>query len=370
MNALNSVLGRATVLAGALLLLAGCERPIPVSTQEGYRGTAMVDVQNPRLLADKRAANAMPEALPASAASGVLASSIYQNVPALGHLDLAEFTRLMNAMTAWVSPEEGCAYCHNPANLASEEKYTKVVSRRMIEMTQHINSSWKPHVAETGVTCYTCHRGNPVPQGIWFAHLENDGVKSKFAGNRAGQNIATAEVGMTSLPFDPFTTFLQDATEIRVVSRTALATNDPTSIKQTEWTYGLMMHMSQSLGVNCTHCHNSRSFIDWNQSNPVRVTAWYGIRLVRDLNVAYLNPLASLLPPKRLGVAGDGPKVGCATCHQGAAKPLYGAPMLADYTAFAAPPVVAPPAAMPVEAAPEELPEPQPAEPAVSASSQ
>lgn len=368
MNPLSSVLARTSVIAGALLLLAGCEPSVPVSTQEGYRGTGMVDVQNPRALADKQALNAMPEALPASAASGVLASSVYQNVPALGHLDLTEFTRLMNAMTAWVSPAEGCAYCHNPANLASEEKYTKVVARRMIEMTQHVNSTWKPHVAATGVTCYTCHRGNPVPEGIWFDHLANDGVKAKYAGNRAGQNIATPEVGLTSLPFDPFTTFLSEAGNVRVVSRTALATNDPTSIKQAEWSYGLMMHMSQSLGVNCTHCHNSRSFIDWNQSNPVRVTAWHGIRMVRDLNVAYLTPIAPLLPPNRLGAAGDGPKVGCATCHQGAKKPLYGAPMLADYTAFAAPPMVTPPDAMPVEAVPEAP--PPPPEPAVSASAQ
>ena len=32
------------------------------------------------------------------------------------------------------------------------------------------------------------------------------------------------------------------------------------SLKQTEHTYGLMMHMSDSLGVNCTYCHNTRSF--------------------------------------------------------------------------------------------------------------
>ena len=31
---------------------------------------------------------------------------------------------------------KGCNYCHNPANLASDEKYTKVVARRMIQMTR------------------------------------------------------------------------------------------------------------------------------------------------------------------------------------------------------------------------------------------
>ena len=42
----------------------------------------------------------------------------------------------------------------------------------MLQMMRHINQDWKTHVAETGVVCYTCHRGNPVPANIWF---ENPG---------------------------------------------------------------------------------------------------------------------------------------------------------------------------------------------------
>ncbi len=80
----------------------------------------------------------------------------------------ANFTRLMASITTWVAPRQGCAYCHDVNNMASDALYTKVVARRMIQMVQHINSDWKSHVAETGVTCYTCHRGNPVPPNIWF----------------------------------------------------------------------------------------------------------------------------------------------------------------------------------------------------------
>ena len=35
----------------------------------------------------------------------------------------------MAAITAWVSPKEGCNYCHEGADLASDAKYTKVVAR-------------------------------------------------------------------------------------------------------------------------------------------------------------------------------------------------------------------------------------------------
>ena len=92
-----------------------------------------------------------------------------------------------------------------------------------------------------------------------------------------------------------------------------------------------MMHMSQGLGVNCTYCHNSRSFSAWDQSTPQRTTAWYGIRMVRDLNNAYLDPLLPTYPHNRLGPLGDAPKANCATCHQGASKPLLGVSMLKDY---------------------------------------
>ncbi|MBC7994320.1 MAG: photosynthetic reaction center cytochrome c subunit, partial [Rhizobacter sp.] len=107
------------------------------------------------------------------------------------------------------------------------------------------------------------------------------------------------------------------------------------STKQTEYTYGLMMHMSQSLGVNCTFCHNTRSFADWDSSTPQRGTAWYGIRMTRDLNSQYLTPLAGVYPANRLGPTGDAPKANCATCHQGAYKPLYGAKMLATHPELA-----------------------------------
>jgi photosynthetic reaction center cytochrome c subunit len=92
-----------------------------------------------------------------------------------------------------------------------------------------------------------------------------------------------------------------------------------------------MIHMSEGLGVNCTFCHNSRSFTGWSESTPQRVTAWHGIRMVRDLNTSYLEPLTAQFPANRLGPGGDVAKINCSTCHQGVSKPLYGAPMAKDY---------------------------------------
>jgi photosynthetic reaction center cytochrome c subunit len=250
---------------------------------------------------------------------------------------VAQFNRLMVSMTAWVSPNDGgCVYCHNPANFADDEKYTKVVARRMLQMTQAINSEWKPHVAETGVTCYTCHRGQPVPSEIWFT-ANPQPYGSNFMGDKAGQNQPARVVNLSSLPNDPFTPFLLGDLNIRVNGPTALPSGNRQSTKQAEWTYGLMSHMSESLGVNCTYCHNSRSFQSWENSPPQRATAWHGIRMARSLNTGYMEPLTATFPEHRKGELGDVAKINCGTCHQGAYKPLNGASMLKDYPELAAP---------------------------------
>jgi photosynthetic reaction center cytochrome c subunit len=336
---------RPSILAAALCttLLAACERPPIESLQTGYRGTGMVDLTNPRLEADTRAANVSPAAAAAVPAEGPLARDVYQNVQVLDDLSVAEFTRLMVAMTEWVSPNEGCTYCHQGENFAVDAPYTKVVSRRMLEMTRHINSDWKSHVGETGVTCFTCHRGEPVPKYVWYNDPGPQTARG-MAGNLAGQNVPAAHVGLTSLPFDSLTPFLGGASEIRVESTTALPDGNDASIMQTEWTYGLMIHMSEALGVNCTYCHNSRQFAAWDESNPARLPAWHGIRMARDLNEDYLVPLKSAFPAERLGTLGDVPKVSCATCHQGVAKPLYGESLIKAHPELVAKRPVPPPA--------------------------
>lgn len=315
----------------ALLMLGGCERPPVDSVQRGYRGTGMDQIYNPRTLEAEAAANQVPEPLPAVSAEGPRAKDVFKNVQVLGDTSVAEFTRTMAAMTAWVSPEQGCAYCHAAGKDLSEDAlYTKVVARKMLEMTRHINTDFKSHVAETGVTCFTCHRGQPVPAQTWFSappHRQTAGM----VGDDAGQNSPAKTVGLTSLPYDPFTAYLSQAGDIRVVGDTPLPSGNRKSIKQTEGTYGLMMHMSESLGVNCTYCHNSRSFSTWDQSTPQRMTAWHGIRMARDLNAGYLEPLTSVFPAGRSGPTGDVAKINCSTCHQGAYKPLYGASMLKDH---------------------------------------
>ncbi|MFM1988847.1 MAG: Photosynthetic reaction center cytochrome c subunit precursor [Pseudomonadota bacterium] len=337
-------------LCGAgLALLAGCDRPPVETLQVGFRGTSMTQVYNPRTLEATAATHALPEiTAPARIrAGGPTAGAVYQNVKVLGDLSLGEFGRTMDAFTLWIAPRESCSYCHVEGNFADDSKYTKVVARRMIQMSRHVNAAWSAHVGETGVTCWTCHRGQAVPSQVWFRPVPAP-ERPNGLGDRAGQNAPARAVALASLPSDPFTPYLADrdaSAPIRVQGGTALPSGNRSSTKQAEFSYGLMMHMSGALGVNCTYCHNSRAFSSWEESTPARATAWHGIRMVRDLNSAYLEPLGTVfpeVPAGRLGPMKDSAKVNCATCHQGAYKPLYGARMAGLYPALTGRPAVDP----------------------------
>ena len=323
------------VLTIAMLIMPDWDLPPVDNEQTGYRGTAMVQIGDRERNAALAALNEVPEPIWEADQDGPRASEVYENVPVLGHLSADEFDMIMASITEWVSPEEGCNYCHLPEDLAADDIYTKQIARHMFEMTWAINSQWTDHVQETGATCYTCHRGEPIPAHHWF-NQEAPGPTPGMFGYTAGQN--TVAVGLTSMQSDPYTGLLDGDGEIRVESLDALPTDHAVSIPDTEKTYALMIHMSESLGVNCTYCHNTRALQDWQQSTPARMTAWHGIQMVRDLNTNHLGPLSDTFPEERLGPMGDVAKANCATCHQGVAKPLGGVPMVADYPSLLTPP--------------------------------
>ena len=316
------------VLAGtlALALLAGCQRT--QVDQRGYRGLGMNEVHRPAALAVVAEINMVPKPLHKVSSAGPTAAEVYTNVQVLGDLSKPEFARLMISFKNWVAPDVGCNYCHNAPDYASDDKYPKLIARAMIGMTRHINSDWTAHVKTTGVTCYTCHRGQPVPPKVWYSVPQ---VEPAIFARKASLRPPTPSAARTALPAEALGDFLLDDLPIRIVGPTPLQDGNTHTVRQARSSYTLMMVMAESLGVNCTYCHNTRSFSSWDLSPPPRETAWYGIRMARDLNRSYVGPLAGLLPPERLGPAGDGPKVYCATCHFGSSKPLNGARMAIDF---------------------------------------
>jgi len=320
---------RATFLTGglALALLGACHRTETV--QRGYRGQDSVEIYSEATKRKLDEINKFPKPLRKAKLTGPKASDTYSNVHVLGDLSEQQFARIMLSIKAWIAPQEGCNYCHNAPDYTNDDKYTKRVARQMLTMTRHINTDWKQHVGATGVTCFTCHRGQPVPALTWYLAPEKT-YSGPFV-EKPPVPLPTPAAAATTLPTSALNDYLLGDDNIRIVGATALQSGNRRSVWQAKDTYALMMVMSESLGVNCSFCHYTAAFYNWDLSTPQRVTAWYGIRMVRDLNNTVIAGLANELPPERLGRLGDAPKIYCATCHQGTNKPLYGAPMLENY---------------------------------------
>jgi photosynthetic reaction center cytochrome c subunit len=346
---LIGVLGGAVALA-ALLVTWG-QPYATASLQTGPRGTGMSvpEFNVARLVPDPTIDAYLTEAPYPPQVGDALARDVYENVQVLGDLTEDNFNRVMNAITAWVAPDQGCAYCHGDGGLetyGADDLYTKVVSRRMIQMTQNINENWDGHVnanREVGVNCYTCHRGEPVPSDIWFRISP---VLESTDGWASVQNRATSLSQSTSLPSNALEQYLTDYEIVQVHDLESRVEGVPgfdvASLQRTEMTYSLMNYFSNSLGVNCVFCHNSRAFYDPGQVTPQWATALLGRQMVIELNTEYLIPLEPVYPPERLGpVYADAPKAACKTCHKGYQQPLQGLNMTADWPELAScePPV-------------------------------
>ena len=317
------------VLVAALLVTWG--RPLPVeAVQTGPRGTGMSVTKfvsdratpDPTAAAYASVAPVVPQPGDPTALTAVPGAE-----PALGDLTAANYERLVNQMREWTGI---------PDLFAGEENYQTVVARTMIRMTQNLNENWDGHVnlsGEAGVNCFTCHRGQPVPTGVWFKITP---VNKATAGWASVQNRTTVLSGSTSLPSDALEKYLLDGETIAVhdlESRVAQNVTDGSSPtwQNAERTFSLMNYFDNALGVNCVFCHNSRAFYDPGQNTPQWATAQLGIGMVQELNVDYMTPLQDVLPPERLGAQGDVPKIGCQTCHKGYQKPLGGMDMVSDW---------------------------------------
>ncbi len=284
-----------------------------------------------------------PPPLAPAAEGGPSATEAYKNVKILTDVSAAEFMRIQYAITAWVAPTQGCAFCHAGTNYASDAKPTKAAARVMLQMTRHLNTDWSSHVSPAGVTCYSCHRGQPVPSGTWFP---NEPQPQHLMAEKTEN---WQEIGDTVHKFFPdagFAEYYLYDQPVRVQSDTIEPNHSISSWPEAKNIYEMMMQYSDSIGVNCGYCHASRNWADWSQSSPYRWIGYDALRLVREVNNDFMLPIAKLIPQTRtligettipaMPVRMRGPQTGnglvtCGTCHQGITKPLNGANMVNDY---------------------------------------
>ncbi|MGI3212008.1 photosynthetic reaction center cytochrome PufC [Roseovarius tibetensis] len=322
----------------AALLVSGGQPYATESLQTGPRGTGM---SVPEFKADLAKPDPDIEAFLASTSDPVppqggeeTAGEARENVPpGLENLTVENYDRLLAAMREWTGI---------PNLFDDLDSYQTSVGYLMIGMTQTLNEEWAGHVnanKEVGVTCYTCHRGQAVPSDVWY---KISPVNENVQGWSANQNRVTMQSQYTSLPSDALEKYLLDGETIAVHDLESRVAGVPgedgyPGIQQAERTYSLMNYISNSLGVNCLFCHNSRAFYSASgQITPQWATETLGIQMVLELNNTYLAPLDGILPEKRLGpVYADAPKAACKTCHKGYQQPLQGTNVIGDWPELA-----------------------------------
>ncbi len=345
---------RWTTIAGVVLLAGATAFVVLVPHWQlpAPRGATELGLPSSIQFAPSAAAysvNHAPVPLPPAQTGGPMATAQYKNVKVLTDVSAAEFMRLQHAITNWVSPVEGCSFCHVKGDYASDANPRKEAARVMLQMTRHLNTDWKDHVKPSGVTCFTCHRGQPVPPQIW---LPEPAPERRPMIAKQENWHETADTVRKFFPDDSYSEYLLQDEPISMQSTAPLPNGTVSEQIVAKRIYEMMMTMSDGIGVNCGFCHNSRAFASWDQSTPYRWVAYHAIRLVRDLNRNFLpkvakavpqtrllvgeNPIPALPPRARLPRTGNG-FVLCATCHYGLPKPLNGANMLKDYPGLGGP---------------------------------
>ncbi len=316
------------------------------AVQLGPSPTSMLVFQNGQKV--EPVSQVPPPVVPVSAGQAPPAGG-FKNVQVLTDVEPAEFMRMQQAITEWVSPKQGCAFCHADGDYASDAKPQKIAARLMLQMTRQINADWTNHAAPSGVTCFTCHRGQPIPAETWFPQPPR---KERPLIARQQNYQEAADTVRKFFPDNGWAEYYLQGEPISAQSLSALPTGQVHATVVVKRIYEMMMQMSDGMGVNCGFCHNSRAFWDWSQSTPQRWTAHYAIDQVRQINNQYLLNLSQtiqmtrtrvhetslpVLPAQQRGVMEGNGFVVCATCHYAQPKPMGGANVIADYPALVGP---------------------------------
>lgn len=219
-----------------------------------------------------------------------------QNVQVLEGLTTVEITGYMlNHFSAGMGVN--CTYCHTLADFSAEEWDDEVamanrnLAREHLQMTADLNQNWLVQLAGltddkqpsgAQITCATCHNGAPQ-----FETWPDD---------------SPVAADVYRLPLGEDVVFSVDEQGILNVNA-----RDDISLDAVQYNQQVMYHMNTSLGVGCTHCHNSRYFPTYD-GVPAKHYSLNMLQMSQYLWQNYADVLNEQEPS-------------CNMCHQGAAIP-------------------------------------------------
>jgi photosynthetic reaction center cytochrome c subunit len=206
-----------------------------------------------------------------------------QNVQVLTGMSTAAIAGYMvNQVSAGMQVD--CTHCHNIQNFAADEwddevaMQNKMTARVHLTMSADLNQNWLTQLADltpdkhpsgVQISCATCHLGEAQPQ----AWPENQ----------------------QSLP-DDFRLPLDGEDILKVNARSDV------SLDTVQANQHLMYYMNSSMGIGCTHCHNSRYFPSFEQ--PAKYYANHMLEMSTYIRDNYQEDMGGQEPS-------------CNLCHYG-----------------------------------------------------
>jgi photosynthetic reaction center cytochrome c subunit len=152
-------------------------------------------------LSDKLSAamdqNSRPAPVPADASgdkSTETTEVVYKNIQVLKAVPSDQLIPTMRFISASLGVQ--CSYCHAQDNFSTDDKKAKRIARDMMRMMLAIDEN--SFAGNREVTCYSCHRGSPKPEGVpVFASERASDTHARTAGDSsAGKlpvNLPTAD---------------------------------------------------------------------------------------------------------------------------------------------------------------------------------
>jgi photosynthetic reaction center cytochrome c subunit len=191
-----------------------------------------------------------------------------------------------------------CTHCHTLENFAADMwddpvgMANKVTARAHLRMVRDLNYEWlsdklvalttEKRPSGVQVTCTICHNGQAKP--VTWSQTGTGQLPVSFR-----------------LPLDPDIVFsVEDQGLLNVNARSDI------SLETVQYNQQVMYHMNESLGVGCTHCHNSRYFPSWEV--PAKYYSLHMLQMSQFIQNEYGEWLGGQQPS-------------CNMCHQGAAIP-------------------------------------------------
>lgn len=210
-----------------------------------------------------------------------------QNVQVLTGMTTQEIAGYMvNHVSAGLQVD--CTYCHSLDNFAAEEwddevaVNNRLIARAHLRMSADLNQNWltelgeltdQKHPSGVQIGCATCHLGVAAPQ--------------------------TWPEDQTGLP-DDFRLPLDEDLAFDAISSLKVNAREDISLDTVQYNQQIMYHMNDSMGVGCTHCHNSRYFPSWEQ--PAKYYAKHMLQMAQYIDNEYTDVLGGQEPS-------------CTMCH-------------------------------------------------------